>query len=90
MLVYSARVLYALSRGAMSFRKRAAHGTFVTPEEGIRVSFFSHPADIDWNMHLNNAKYLHVAELTRWQLLTEMGLLTSAAKNQWRLVEKEC
>ena len=89
MLVYTARVLYALARGAVRYRSRAAHGTFVNQNEGIRARFWCHPADIDWNFHLNNAKYLHVAELTRWQLLTEMGLLSSAVRNQWRFFAVE-
>jgi acyl-CoA thioesterase FadM len=34
------------------------------------------PIDIDFFFHMNNASYIRVAELSRWRLLAESGLLS--------------
>ena len=95
MLTYTIRVAYALLRGAVSHgrRKKAGVPDASVPSgfKGKHAStFIAHPFDVDIQMHVNNAKYLHIAELTRWQRLTEDGLLTTALNNKWLFMARQC
>jgi acyl-CoA thioesterase FadM len=41
------------------------------------------PNDIDFNFHLNNARYLNVMDYGRMRLLARAGLLTPVLKARW-------
>eukprot|EP00947_MAST-08B_sp_MAST-8B-sp1_P005205 g5205.t1 len=79
MFTYTVRTLYALLRGAMQARR----GGYIKPADSFATSFLAHPLDIDVNMHINNANYLRIAELARWQMVTQCGKLQTSIANKW-------
>ena len=46
----------------------------------VETSFRCWPIDIDLYMHMNNAKYVRVAEMARWRLFPATG----AVKQMWK------
>ena len=101
MITYSVRVAYALLRGAVSRTRRrgreAAAGIGGAENEnqsGFSAKhtsmFYAHPFDLDIQGHVNNSKFLHIAELTRWRVLAEDGLLGFALKNKWLFLATRC
>ncbi len=54
-------------------------GTLETDVLSLRVW----PNDVDFNLHLNNARYLSVMDYGRVHLLARVGLLTPILKARW-------
>jgi acyl-CoA thioesterase FadM len=53
----------------------------ITPPDGIsRIEFRVWPHDLDTNLHLNNGRYLTMADLGRMDLLLRAGLLRAVLK----------
>ncbi len=48
-----------------------------------RLRFRCLPTDIDPNMHLNNARYMMLADIGRLDIFLRSGLLGLARKNNW-------
>jgi acyl-CoA thioesterase FadM len=48
-----------------------------------RLTFRCLPTDIDPNIHLNNARYMMLADLGRFDLLIRTGLLAAAKRSNW-------
>lgn len=48
-----------------------------------RLSFRCLPTDIDSNMHLNNARYMMLADVGRIDIFLRSGLLGLARRNGW-------
>lgn len=48
-----------------------------------RLSFRCLPTDIDANLHLNNARYMMLADVGRIDIFLRAGLLQLARKNGW-------
>ncbi|QPC86720.1 thioesterase [Mesorhizobium sp. NBSH29] len=51
--------------------------------DGGRLSFRCLPTDIDTNMHLNNARYMMLADVGRIDLFMRAGLLGVARRKKW-------
>lgn len=71
MLTFTARVIQQIMLGAMKPTKfnLATPGAIV-----FDVPFRLWPIDMDAFMHMNNASYVRIAELTRWRILVDSGL----------------
>jgi acyl-CoA thioesterase FadM len=50
--------------------------------KGAQASFRLWPVDMDIFIHMNNASYIRVAELHRWRMLSESGLLKQMMKDK--------
>jgi acyl-CoA thioesterase FadM len=50
--------------------------------KGVQTTFRLWPVDLDLFLHMNNASYIRVAELHRWRMLTESGLLNQMVKDK--------
>ena len=78
MLVFALRVIYQVARG---YIKKPV----VKVKGGTRcvdIDFRCSPIDIDVFMHMNNARYLHMAELARWRTMV-------ASNSSSRIFSKE-
>lgn len=51
--------------------------------DGSRLAFRCLPIDIDFNLHLNNARYMMLADLGRIDIFLRVGLIALARKNGW-------
>jgi len=68
-----------LARMALTARSR---GRYHLGDEG-RLGFRCLPTDIDGNLHLNNARYMMLADVGRIDLFMRAGLLALARKHGW-------
>lgn len=68
-----------LIRAALAARSR---GRYVIGEEG-RLAFRCLPSDIDFNIHLNNARYMMLADVGRIDIFQRSGLLKLLRRNRW-------
>lgn len=68
-----------LLRVGATYKRR---GRFDMGDEG-RLSFRCLPTDIDMNMHLNNARYMMLADMGRIDIFLRSGLISAARKNGW-------
>jgi acyl-CoA thioesterase FadM len=68
-----------LLRAALTARSR---GPYVMGEEG-RLGFRCLPTDIDTNVHLNNARYMMLADVGRIDIFLRSGLLKLARQHRW-------
>lgn len=72
------------------FIKLLIKWVFFTKEEDIlkekKLSFRVGPTDIDYNLHLNNAKYLSFMDLGRFDLTFKSGLAKHLIKNKWKVM----
>lgn len=48
-----------------------------------RLTFRVLPTDLDFNLHMNNARYLSLMDLGRVDLLNRMGLIRFAFRGRW-------
>lgn len=48
-----------------------------------RLTFRVLPTDLDFNLHMNNARYLSLMDLGRVDLLNRLGLLRLAFRGRW-------
>lgn len=60
--------------------RRGAIGIHETGQLAGRVL----PSDLDFNRHVNNGRYLSLADLGRIDWFVRTGMLRTALKNQWR------
>lgn len=68
-----------LARMALTTRSR---GRFEMGDRG-RLAFRCLPTDIDINMHLNNARYMMLADVGRIDIFLRAGLIAKARQNGW-------
>jgi acyl-CoA thioesterase FadM len=68
-----------LAHVALTARRR---GPYRMGEES-RLTFRCLPTDIDSNVHLNNARYMMLADLGRIDIFLRAGLLGLARRNGW-------
>lgn len=61
---------------------RYSRGGFA-PLEAARLRFHVMPHDLDFNLHVNNARYLALMDLGRVDLLNRLGLLRLAFRGRW-------
>jgi acyl-CoA thioesterase FadM len=57
-------------------------GAFL-PLAEARLRFHVMPHDLDFNLHVNNARYLSLMDLGRVDLLNRMGMLSLAFRGRW-------
>ena len=64
--------------------RAAAHGITPTTESvlDLRVGL----ADLDMNLHMNNARYLSAMDVGRWDLTVRSGLLVEAVRRRMQPV----
>ena len=68
-----------LARMALSAKSR---GPYRMGDES-RLTFRCLPTDIDSNMHLNNARYMMLADVGRVDIFIRAGLIGLARRNRW-------
>ncbi len=68
-----------LLKTAVTARRR---GIYRMGDES-RLSFRCLPTDIDTNMHLNNARYMMLADLGRIDIFLRAGVIALARRNGW-------
>ena len=68
-----------LAKVALATRSRGRY----EPGGESRLSFRCLPTDIDPNLHLNNARYLMLADLGRMDIFLRAGLLQLTRKMDW-------
>ncbi len=68
-----------LARMVLSARSRGAYRM----GEESRLTFRCLPTDVDSNLHLNNARYMMLADVGRIDIFLRAGLLGLARKNKW-------
>lgn len=68
-----------LLRTAATHRRR---GPYTLGDEG-RLAFRCLPTDIDMNFHLNNARYMMLADMGRIDLFLRSGLVKTARERGW-------
>jgi acyl-CoA thioesterase FadM len=61
---------------------RYRRGQFPPLEEAV-LHFTVLPHDLDFNLHMNNARYLGLMDLGRVDLLNRLGLLRLAFRGRW-------
>lgn len=61
---------------------RGRRGPYQMGDEG-RLSFRCLPTDIDTNIHLNNARYMMLADMGRIDIFLRSGLVSAARKRGW-------
>ncbi|WP_137929469.1 thioesterase family protein [Mesorhizobium comanense] len=74
--------MYVWARMARMLATTRSRGPYVMGAEG-RLAFRCLPTDIDFNIHLNNARYMMLADLGRIDLFVRAGLIRLARKNGW-------
>lgn len=52
-------------------------------EDTARVRTIALPNDLDFNMHVNNGRYLSLMDLGRIDFIVRAGLLRTLVKNRW-------
>jgi acyl-CoA thioesterase FadM len=57
-------------------------GSFA-PLDEARLRFHVMPHDLDFNLHVNNARYLALMDLGRVDLLNNLGLIRLAFRGRW-------
>ncbi len=72
-------VWFRLARMALTAKSR---GRYRLGDES-RLSFRCLPSDIDSNLHLNNARYMMLADIGRIDIFQRAGLIDLARKNRW-------
>ena len=74
--------MYVWARMARMMATARSRGPYVMGGES-RLAFRCLPTDIDFNIHLNNARYMMLADLGRIDLFMRAGLIRLARKNGW-------
>lgn len=74
--------MYVWARLARMAATASRRGPYRFGDEG-RLSFRCLPTDIDTNIHLNNARYMMLADLGRIDIFIRSGLLDLARKKRW-------
>lgn len=74
--------MYVWLRLARMFATARSRGPYRLGEES-RLSFRCLPSDIDSNLHLNNARYMMLADVGRIDIFARAGLIGMARKQRW-------
>jgi len=74
--------MYVWARMARMIATASRRGPYLMDGES-RLAFRCMPTDIDFNVHLNNARYMMLADLGRIDIFLRAGLITLARKNDW-------
>lgn len=74
--------MYVWGRLARMVLTAKSRGRYRMGDES-RLSFRCLPTDIDSNMHLNNARYMMLADVGRIDIFYRAGLIALARKNGW-------
>ncbi|MBX3583631.1 MAG: thioesterase family protein [Rhizobiaceae bacterium] len=74
--------MYVWLRFARMAATTKSRGSY-TPGEESSLSFRCLPTDIDFNWHLNNARYLMLADVGRIDLFFRSGLFALMRRNNW-------
>ena len=74
--------MYVWGRMARTMATASSRGPYRVGDES-RLAFRCLPIDIDFNAHLNNARYMMLADLGRIDLFVRAGLISLARKNGW-------
>lgn len=74
--------MYVWGRMARMVLTAKSRGRYRMGDES-RLSFRCLPTDIDTNMHMNNARYLMLADVGRIDIFIRAGLLGHARKRGW-------
>ncbi|HEV7252870.1 MAG TPA: acyl-CoA thioesterase [Mesorhizobium sp.] len=74
--------MYVWTRFAYMLATSRGRGAY-RPGEESRLDFRCLPNDIDFNRHLNNARYFMLADLGRIDLFARLGVLREGRKRGW-------
>lgn len=74
--------MYVWFRLARMVATAKSRGRYRLGDES-RLSFRCLPSDIDSNLHLNNARYMMLADIGRIDIFARAGLIGLARKNGW-------
>lgn len=74
--------MYVWARLARMAMTTKARGPYRFGDEGL-LSFRCLPGDVDANMHLNNARYMMLADVGRIDIFLRAGLMKIARERQW-------
>ncbi|TIS64722.1 MAG: thioesterase [Mesorhizobium sp.] len=74
--------MYVWGRLARMMATASSRGPYMVGEQS-RMAFRCLPTDIDFNSHLNNARYMMLADLGRIDVFLRVGLVALARKNGW-------
>jgi len=74
--------MYVWGRMARTVATASSRGPYRVGDES-RLAFRCLPIDIDFNLHLNNARYMMLADLGRIDIFLRVGLIALARKNGW-------
>lgn len=67
---------------ARTMATASSRGPYRVGDEN-RLAFRCLPTDIDFNLHLNNARYMMLADLGRIDIFLRIGLIALARRNGW-------
>ncbi|AZO20046.1 thioesterase [Mesorhizobium sp. M1E.F.Ca.ET.045.02.1.1] len=74
--------MYVWGRLARMMATASSRGPYVVGDQS-RLAFRCLPTDIDFNSHLNNARYMMLADLGRIDVFLRVGLVALARRNGW-------
>ncbi|RRI06397.1 thioesterase [Mesorhizobium tamadayense] len=74
--------MYVWGRLVRMMATASNRGPYVVGDQS-RLAFRCLPTDIDFNSHLNNARYMMLADLGRIDIFLRVGLVALARKNGW-------
>ncbi|PLP59119.1 4-hydroxybenzoyl-CoA thioesterase [Mesorhizobium loti] len=74
--------MYVWARFARMALTAKSRGAYRMGDES-RLTFRCLPTDIDFNIHLNNARYMMLADLGRIDIFIRAGLIALARKKGW-------
>ncbi|TIQ35127.1 MAG: thioesterase [Mesorhizobium sp.] len=74
--------MYVWGRLARMMATAGSRGPYMVGDQS-RLAFRCLPTDIDFNSHLNNARYMMLADLGRIDIFLRVGLVALARKNGW-------
>ena len=87
MLLYTVRVFSQILLGYIKNVKILINHS--DKQRYYRVKFQCNITDLDTYFHMNNSKYLHIAELSRWRVFPTSKLLNASIKNRWMFLAVE-
>ncbi|TIP34880.1 MAG: thioesterase, partial [Mesorhizobium sp.] len=74
--------MYVWGRLARMMATARSRGPYQIGDQS-RLAFRCLPTDIDFNSHLNNARYMMLADLGRIDVFLRVGLVALARRNGW-------
>lgn len=75
--------MYVWFRAARLLATRRRRGSLPVPFGVSELAFRVLPGDVDVNRHVNNGRYLAIADLGRYDLFLRSGLMREAEKRGW-------